>query len=467
MIAISRQSIRDWWHSRTSRTVDAIATIAAVVLVLRVGWQEDLSWVAACAVASVALSVTLIGWPYGLLALLIAASAMPVYYVEVFGWNARPEHFAAFFGAIAVGVWLCSGRGRLQLNRLDYWILFFVGANFLSSAFGSSDPASTLRWAVQNCLAVLFYFLIRVLVQDSKLLGRAFDIWLVVAVAESVYGIFSYASHQVFGTTFGVMVGQYLNDVAAPFGSMYEANLFGAYAASTAVACLSLYLFAGHRLRYLICFLVTGIAAFISFSRAGLVALLLVGGYLFSKSHRNSAEKASRKFVAVGALVLLFLVLFSGPLGQIVRERFANLFYEGLTEETAISRVIVMQEALQEIPGHLLIGRGTASFNLTFDWNRFIPSWASDKTWIGNAPLRILHDTGLLGLASIVGFFVTAWIKIRHRLKIPSPKDCLVVALWAGIMIYAISFQFTDGTILAFTWVQLGLLASAVSISPS
>src|ERR1700683_3015169 len=125
MIAISRQSIRDWWHSRTSRTVDAIATIAAVVLVLRVGWQEDLSWVAACAVASVALSVTLIGWPYGLLALLIAASAMPVYYVEVFGWNARPEHFAAFFGAIAVGVWLCSGRGRLQLNRLDYWILFF------------------------------------------------------------------------------------------------------------------------------------------------------------------------------------------------------------------------------------------------------------------------------------------------------------------------------------------------------
>jgi O-antigen ligase len=197
-----------------------------------------------------------------------------------------------------------------------------------------------------------------------------------------------------------------------------------------------------------------------------LVALVLLGGYLLWKSRGNAVGKDLRKLLAALSGVVLILILFSGPLGQIVRDRFTNLFYEGLADETAISRAIIIEEALQEVPGHLLIGRGTASFNLTFDWNRYIPSWASDKTWIGNAPLRILHDTGLLGLGSIVAFFVIVWLKIRPALKAPSHKNCLVVAMWAGVLIYAISFQFTDGTILAFTWVQLGLLASAATLSP-
>jgi hypothetical protein len=467
MTAISQRAPRGWWHSRLFRTVDAIAIVAAVMLVLRIGWGEDLSWVIACGVAFVSLSVTMVAWPYGLLTVLIVASAMPVFFVEIAGWNARPEHFAAFFGVLAVGTWLGTGKGRLQLNRLDFCILLFVAANFIGSAFGSSDPASTLRWALQSCLAVLFYFLIRSLIKDSNLLNRALDIWLVVAVIESVYGILAYFSHQLFGTSFGVTLGQYLNDVAAPYGTMYEANLFGAFTASASIICLSLFLFGGHRVHYFISFLITGVATFVSFSRASLIAFVLVGAYLFWKSHRRTEVKSLKKLLTVGLIAALVLILFSGPLGRIVRERFTSLLNEGLTEETALGRAIIIEEALQEIPGHLLIGRGTASFNLTFDWSKFIPSWGSEKTWIGNAPLRILHDAGLLGLTPIVAFFVIVWLKIRPALKAPSDKNRLVVALWAGMLIYAISFQSTDGTILAFTWVQVGLLAVAATLLPN
>lgn len=455
------------FNSHVVRYVDLVATVVAIFIVARLAWQEDLSWAAAFIVCVFVIALTVVRWPYGILTLLIGASAMPVFYVGVGGWNARPEHFAVFFGVVAVSVWHIAAKKRPQLNRLDYCILFFIGSNFLSSSLGSSDPGQTLKWALQNCLAVLFYFLIRVLVTDARLLDRAVKIFLTVAVVEAVYGTFCFLSHQIFDTTFGVTVGQYLNDVAAPFGTMFEPNLYGAYAASASVIFFALYLFAGHRIRDLVCFLITAIASFLSFSRASLVALLLTGAFLFWKSHRQTRGNSLRKLLTVGLILLLILILFSGPLGKIVRERFDNLVSQGLTEETTISRVIVLEEAVQEIPGHLLIGRGTASFNLTFDWAKYIPAWASEKTWIGNAPLRILHDTGLVGLSSFIAFFVVAWLRVRHAVKVPSPQNCVIIALWAGLMVYAISFQSTDGTILAFTWVQLGLLASAATVLPS
>jgi O-antigen ligase len=459
-------TLNNSWNSKVWQRFDVVATFVAVLVVCQLAWQEDIGWIRAAAVALAVLIVGLMAWPYGILALLIGASAMPVFFVEVGGWNARPEHFAASFALVAVGIWLLAGKRPLKLNRLDYCILSFIAANFLSSAVGSSSPASTLKWALQNCLAVVFYFLIRVLIQDAKVLGRAFHIFLSVAVIESVYGIFCYLSHQLFDTSFGMSIGQY-QDVAAPFGSMYEPNLFGAYTASAAVIFFSLYLFAGHRVRDLVCFLIAAIASFLSFSRANFVALLVVGAYLFWKSHRQTEGKPLRKLLTVGLIAALILAVFLSPLGQIVRDRFMNLFYEGLTEETTVTRAIVLQQALQEIPGHLLIGRGTASFNLTFDWATYMPAWAGEKTWIGNAPLRVLHDTGLLGLASIAAFFVIAWLKVRRAVKAPSHKNSLVVAMWAGLTIYAISYQSTDGTILAFTWVQLGLLASAATLLPT
>lgn len=295
---------------------------------------------------------------------------------------------------------------------------------------------------------------------------KAFRILLGVGLAESIYGILCYASHQSFGTSTGVEVGQYFVDVAAPYGSMYEPNLFGAYTACCAVLFLACYLFRGRRLRYLICFLVSSMAAVLSFSRAALLALIVTVGWVLWRSRR--ASNFDPKKTAVFALAVgLILALAFTSVGGVMRERFSNLYYEGLTEETTISRFIVIQEALQDIPGHLLLGSGTASFNLSFDWSRFMPEWAGEKTWIGNAPLRILHDTGLLGLSAVLGFFASVWWKVRRARRGQGGSDGMLLGLQAGILLYAISFQSTDGTILAFFWVHLGLLASAAILLTS
>ena len=400
-------------------------------------------------------------WPYGALLVVIGASAMPVLVIQVSGWNARPEHVAGAMVTTAVAAWLALTRRRLRLNSLDYWVLAYVAINYISSAVGSPEPAATLRWALQNNLAVLPYFLIRVLVQDLETFGKAFRILLGVAVVESTYGLLCSVSNHIFGTTTGMAVGEYLVDVAAPYGSMYEPNLFGAYAAACAVMFLSLYLAAEHhRLGHLIGFLVASIASVLSFSRAALFALVVVICFILWKA--RSAKNGHRtKVVILGLAGGLASLVAVTAVGGVLQERIANLLTQGLSEETTISRVIVIQQALQEVPAHPWLGSGTASFNLSFDWTPYVPEWASDKTWIANAPLRIIHDTGVLGLTAFLGFLVSLWLKIRRTPDKPNSQFPELFALSAGTLLYGISFQFTDGTILAFVWVQLGFLATA------
>lgn len=444
------------------RRLDFVAVVAAIVVVCRVAMEEDLSWVALALASAATLLLTVTRWPYGALLVLIGMSAMPRFFVEIFGWKARPEHFAGAIVAAAVAVWLALSKRRVRLNQLDYWVLAYVAINFISSAFGSSAPAATLRWALQNSLAVLPYFLIRILVRDLEMLGKAFKMLLAVGIFESAYGILCYASHHAFGSTIGMEIGQYLVDIAAPYGSMYEPNLFGAYAGCCAVLCLAVYMIEGHRLVHLLGFLVASLATVVSFSRAALLAFVVASGWvLWRATHRGNERQTRMKSINFLLGFGLILVVAASTAGGVLQERFTNLFQQGLAEETTITRLIVTEEALLEIPKHPLLGSGTASFNLSFNWARYVPEWASDKTWIGNAPLRILHDTGLLGLAAFLGFFVAAYRKIRPGLRSGRSQVPILVALSAGTLLYSISFQSTDGSVLAFTWVHLGFLASA------
>lgn len=444
-----------------ARRLELVAGALAMAVVCLVAVEEDISWIPWAFSSLVVFLLMLTQWPYGALTVLIVASAMPRIAVGVFGWNARPEHFAAAILLPLIGAWLAGRKQRTQLDRLDYWVLAYIVINYISSAFGSSDPRSTLRWALQNNLAVLPYFLIRVIAFDLSRLRKAFQILLSVGLAEASYGLLCYASHHLFGTKAGMEVGQYLVDVSASYGTMYEPNLFGAYTACFAALFLALYLTGDrHKFGYLGGFLVSSVAAVSSYSRAALFALILSVGWVFWKT-RHIRRESSNRFVVFGLGLGLVMIIALTSAGAVLQERIGDLYYQGLTEGTAISRVIVIQEAIQDVPKHPLFGSGTASFNLSFDWARYIPEWTSDKTWIGNAPLRILHDTGLVGLTAFLGFLISLWVKVRRCLRTANGPAPMLMGLSAGALVYCVSFQSTDGTILAFFWVYLGFLASA------
>jgi O-antigen ligase len=441
-----------------ARRLDFLAVVAAIVVVCRVALDEGASWVpwALAFVAIVLLALT--RWPYGALFVLIGMSVMPRFFVQLFGWKARPEHFAVAIISIMVAVWLLRHKQKIRFENLDYWVLAYVAINYLSSAFGSSVPSATLRWALMNNLAVLPYFLIRLLVRDRATLEKTFRILLGVGIAESAYGILCYLSHHVFATSFGMEIGQYFVDVAAPYGSLYEPNLFGAYTACCTVLFLALYLIERqNQFGYLICIIVTSLATVLSFSRGALLALVVAVAWVFWRTRRQQNARRGTLTTLVPALAFI-LIITAGVMGGVLQERIANLFQQGLSEETTITRLLVIQESLQDVPNHLLLGTGTASLQLSFDWSKYVPEWSDQATWVGNVGVRILHDVGLVGLAVFLGFLVSLWLKIRGRLH---GQDPMLLGLSAGGLIYGISFQSTDGTTLAFCWIHLGLLASA------
>ncbi len=85
--------------------------------------------------------------------------------------------------------------------------------------------------------------------------------------------------------------------------------------------------------------------------------------------------------------------------------------------------------------------------------------------WVGNTPLRILHDTGVVGLVIFLAFLWTLARAVRQAVrKAEYQTRTILTALSAGLLLYAITFQATEATILAFTWVHLGLLAAAVKV---
>jgi len=438
-----------------------VAVIAAMIIVGRVALEEDLSWVAWTLVTVAVALLTLIRWPYGALFVLVGCSAMPRFFVEIFGWKARPEHFAVGMIFLAVFVWVLRRKKFMVLQTIDYYIIIYILCNYMSSAFSSPLPSATLRWALMNNLAVLPYFLIRLLVRNMEALRKVFWLVLGVGFAESCYGLLCYASHYAFGTATGMGIGYYLVDVAAPYGSLYEPNLFGAYTAVCAVLFLALYLVGEKQSRgFLICYLVASLAAALSLSRAALIALVVASGWVFWRARRHETTQRSNlmSLVPVSALILIMGVTV---VGGVVRERFADLFSQGLEEETALTRYVVIAEALKDIPNHPLLGTGTSSLQLSFEWTTYVPEWGNERAWIPNVIVRILHDTGLFGLSAFLAFVISLWLKIRQALRGRNSQLPMLVGLSAGALLYSISFQSTDGTILAFSWVHLGLLATA------
>ena len=448
------------WHAKLGR-LEWLAAGVAIVFLCRMALDEDLAWLGWAMVGLLVVLLTVTRWPYGALIVLVGMSAMPRFFVEVFGWKARPEHFAVVIISLVVCIWLLRSNRKIRLKAPDYWVLAYVAMNYVSSAFGSSSPSETLRWALLNNLAVLPYFLIRLLVQDAETFRKAFRILLVIGIAESAYGILCYVMYHAFGTTAGIESGQYLSDVAAPYGSLFEANLFGAYTGCIAVLALAIYLIAEHRLGYLICFFVASLASVLSFSRAALVALVVATAWVCWQARHAREGHRSRSAILVLAVGLLLLIVIPA-VGGVVQERFAGLLSQGrLGEESAIARLIEAQEALQELSEHRLIGTGTASLQLSFDWRKYVPYWTDNTSWVGNITVRILHDTGLLGMAAFLGFLGSLGWKIRLGLRGRSSQVPMLVALSAGALLYAISFQATDGTLSAFPWVHLGFLACA------
>jgi hypothetical protein len=436
--------------------------ITATALLL---WPDTSGVTALLVVVAIAVPIAMVWLSSSASAAVIAlilAAAIPRLYLDIGGLKARPEHLIC--GALCISILFLNKRRRQPVQWIwpDYVLMAYAGLNIFSSLFMSIDPKQTIKWALQQVLVILAYFFLRVLVEDRKSLRKAVMALLAIGSVTVAYGIICFYSNLILGSELGVTVGQY-GDIAATYGLQFEANILGSYSGALAVMMLVTYLY-DRRRRFLVGFALTFAGMAISLSRGALgatfIGLLIVAVFSIRKRLLTRKLLLGISQATLCALLLVLPVVLSQ-----YTERFSTVDISDPTSDpNTLTRVVQVGSALDEILKHPVWGGGTSSFQLAFDWQSLGTEW-EDQGWIGNTEMRVLHDTGLVGLVVFVTFLVSLYRRSKTVLKLESNPE--LFALLASAAVYCVAFQATEGTLLAFPWVHLGLLGCAISVSAS
>jgi hypothetical protein len=392
--------------------------------------------------------------PGAAVAAMITASAMPRLFVEIGGLKARPEHLVCGMMVLLAPFWLRHRPEPVKWQKFDYILIAYLGMQVFSSVVMSIDPMQTIKWAVQQIIVVMAYFLLRILLVDNASFRRAFDALLMVGMLASVYAIVSFYSNLLFGTDFGVQLDQY-GTTPATYGAQFEANLLGSTCGATCAMMLMMFLRTKER-KYLLGFSITFTAMAISLSRGALAGSLLA---LALVAYRNRSHFDRAKVSRLALAMLGITIIVAPAIYGIWSERFSTVEISDLSsDDTTRDRLVTVALAGEGIAEHPLAGNGTSSYQLQYTDEAF--GEPDQPGWIPNTETRILYDTGVVGFGLFIAFCCYLGASVKRLLKKTPVLE--LEALVLAFAVYCVSFQFTEGTLLAFTWVHLGLIACAV-----
>jgi len=387
-------------------------------------------------------------------AAMIAASAMPRLFVEIGGLKARPEHLVCGLMVLLAPFWWRHRPEPVKWQKFDYILIAYLGMQVFSSVVMSIEPMQTIKWAMQQIIVVMAYFLLRILLVDKATFRRAFDVMLTVGLLASVYAIVSFYSNLLFGTDFGVQLDQY-GTTPATYGAQFEANLLGSTCGACSAMMLMMFLRTKER-KYLVGFSISFTAMAISLSRGALAGSLLALALVVyhNRSHFDRAKVGRLALAMLGITIVVAPAIYG-----IWSERFSTVEISDLSaDDTTRDRLVTVALAGEGIAEHPLAGNGTSSYQLQYTDEAF--GEPDQPGWIPNTETRILYDTGIVGFGLFIGFCCYLGASVKRLLKKTSVVE--LEALVLAFVVYCVSFQFTEGTLLAFTWVHLGLIACAV-----
>lgn len=389
---------------------------------------------------------------------LIAATAMPRAAVAVSGVNIRPEQVLAGFLCLTLPWAWNAQEGKIEWFRADWLLGSYMVINLVSSWFMSIDPKQTTRWALQQLLAIAPYFILRIVAGREETFRRAFRVLLIIGAVEGLYATLAIYANRLFGAGFGLSTEQY-EGIPAVYGTQYEPNILGSYCAACSVMMAVMYLKQKNRW-YLIGYMLSFSGMSVSFARASVLAYMAVISLLllFGLYKRWVSRLTLRRLVL--ATVIVGVVL-SPLLVSSYIERFSTVQVTDVTADpNTFTRAVQLALGVDQFLDHPILGNGTASFQLLFDWQSLGPDW-EEQGWLGNTEVRVLHDTGIVGFGLFAGFLISLGLAARKILQRMEAPELFALVVASGV--YLITFQATEGTILGFSWVHLGLIGCGVA----
>jgi hypothetical protein len=439
-----------------------------------------------------ARSFVLSVWPWRLGAvLLVLGSAWPAPLGTVSGLTITGDRILGLAALAALAA--LAVAGRLHWTKVHTALALFVGAQALTTAINAQIWTQGPKFVTVYLLGFACFALTAECARGLD--GRRWLTggWIGVAAALSVVGTVSAVLSNVYQRPFWGSGG------AQPLfqDTDYERILYGARAtfnewnlfSSFLLVAFSMALWAWRRdaarhwrravlLVAMVFGLVNGI------TRAAWLSMLAIIALWWWKRCPRSRQAVAPCATLAGALGAALLVqalsLGAIPIWARLFEHPSNLTHRvvinSVTVDSWLERPVSEPEALyaaaeravSEGPGFLgtaqnvLLGHGAGSVNRLSIV--FPIAGRVNRIWNGNVVLFVLHDSGMLGLAALLGVVVVVVWRARRVIARGADEETslLIVPLLASGAALCFAYQFTHGLWLMYPYVYLGLLTSVL-----
>jgi hypothetical protein len=235
----------------------------------------------------------------------------------------------------------------------------------------------------------------------------------------------------------------------------WEPNIFGA-TISIALLMLLPMLSQTKHANYFVVFVLLLVALAASISK-GPILMFAVGMFVYSISTKEKRITRLFSLLSISAICILFAIGISRPL----------FFKTELIRENNIGvRWTQIEYAFHDIADAPWLGSGAFSFGSMWpDLNLLFGSNESGSAWIGQAPIGILHDTGIVGLVFMLLFWSVLMLRALRSImwlrsmNIKSNFLLFVCALFASAAALLIQDWITTLYSLPLYWAVMGLIA--------
>ena len=367
-------------------------------------------------------------------------------------------------------------KDKIVLNK-EYVLLFlFFGISLISSILNSPDKVFSVVQTFNLITNSLAYFVIVNTLDSVEVIVDfvifAFNTILLISFISTIIFLVSYSTGIQL---FGINLTQNQNEAFGVYFTMREPNVFGSFMILYFLLAFvlyvddlnSIYYFKKSYLRLVLVF--TGISILLSFTRGAWLAVMLsvLIYYLFSlKKIKENYFK-----IILMPLVVLAIIFF---LSRVLKIEFLSYKLDNFVTTkggTSEGRLWIWFKALDNWINqkNYLIGNGTFSFASFFNKGEYS---ASTNAWIGNMPLTILHDSGIVGFILFFTFYIflisgtiITLKKIYNNKYIQNKRfDILFPLNWGlvvGMIGIFIAFFFTVALNYTYPWLFMGLLTAS------
>ncbi|MGX2960664.1 O-antigen ligase family protein [Peribacillus sp. JNUCC 23] len=308
------------------------------------------------------------------------------------------------------------------LYHYEILLLLFYFTYCLSGAF-SQYPEASIRVILGVILILCCFFIMRYVVEQASIRAIETSIANVGIIFNSISLLLYVIGLRLTGgspggveiTSFGLLLDR---DYPRLIGLLDDPNIFIFYN----TLFFSFYLTYLKGLKHSIGFILCVITSLLTFSRGGIVALLLV--VLLYVILADFSKKLKMMTVSLLCLVVIFTA------GSFIQVDFNQIIHSRITDfstDGGSGRFELWVQAINYFMSHPLLGIGAFNFSDYYEFEH------NEKLFVHNTFLEVLVESGIIGFLLYFSFLIMLLITFI-RTKLHKEKPYIVLTLFAFLL---------------------------------